>query len=888
MNGSTQDMIEPTAIEETPNQSKYDAVVNSTLYWVNKQAYYVALKEVLPTLKAENGAVLLYLINKVIDLSVSPPQIAKATEGAQKEAIMQVIAQFGLPATPSAYDIIVKNWPALFDWPLKMASVEVLSLAGSFHINAPKETVVTIQHFAFYKLIAEVQVAGEKGIGSTPRVLPINWPASAVVQDGTIRFLLHDTIIRSSIVGSVSVKAKGYDGTEQYAGSFNVSDSALQSLNINVDLRIPPVLKGAQTTRGAPSTASKKIRGRLVALSTACALKATVVVQAKATEDSAWTIESSGISDKTGNFALPYPYGSYTSAKALNSLDPASATVVAANASAPNGESISDAFLYILIKDPSTSKADGKEDDCNCNAPIKADRLPSPEELIQSNQFTQDLGGGCMNLSTPNRALREFNYAGLVRMTDPDVANYTLSARSSWVNGEEVVQYALTRHGKVSRKYIDIDNQVEWQDIDQIGQNTTLFQAVTVSTGHVLTYKSEFRADGYSLGNLLHSLPLAPGQKKQIVTFDSSHTLRGSEGQGMSQEERIEAQLTSERDVIDTIVGSIGENLRGQSDANTSGISASASASASYMGMSAAASVTGGSSNSNSTASQDSSRKTTGFFGEKIKQGVNQNAESFRAQNPSVVTTVQENQGYAAETFVVANHNHCHTITILHWEVLRHFAIFQELVDVEECIFIPFPLTRFTIANVSKWADDLVTHLRPLRSNTFLHPNVIGTAPRHPLARAFDAAERVRTNWALVDYPNSPYDAEPIQWTQGEMTITIDIPRPRTKYDGIQSLSITDDVVKAKFASLGALASFFWSVSSETPVREPWLPFSDTVLISLRLGRDGPRIHLRQFPVPQSQLARSPTRSDRLHSDLSAFQRIWPNHRSTCLLFGRA
>ena len=37
---------------------------------------------------------------------------------------------------------------------------------------------------------------------------------------------------------------------------------------------------------------------------------------------------------------------------------------------------------------------------------------------------------------------------------------------------------------------------------------------MTVSTGHVLHYKSEFRADGYSLGGLLYSLALAPGQKK--------------------------------------------------------------------------------------------------------------------------------------------------------------------------------------------------------------------------------------------------------------------------------------------------------------------------------------------------------------------------------------
>src|SRR5262249_42946517 len=66
------------------------------------------------------------------------------------------------------------------------------------------------------------------------------------------------------------------------------------------------------------------------------------------------------------------------------------------------------------------------------------------------------------------------------------------------------------------RERVDLDNVVAWQDDDS---RMTLFQAVTVATGHVLHYKSEFKADGYSLGDVVYSLPLAPGQKKEIVVF---------------------------------------------------------------------------------------------------------------------------------------------------------------------------------------------------------------------------------------------------------------------------------------------------------------------------------------------------------------------------------
>jgi hypothetical protein len=46
--------------------------------------------------------------------------------------------------------------------------------------------------------------------------------------------------------------------------------------------------------------------------------------------------------------------------------------------------------------------------------------------LIGSDSYTQDIGGSCVNLSTPNRTLSEFNYQAIVRTKDPDVANYRL------------------------------------------------------------------------------------------------------------------------------------------------------------------------------------------------------------------------------------------------------------------------------------------------------------------------------------------------------------------------------------------------------------------------------------------------------------------------------
>src|SRR5690349_15676550 len=129
--------------------------------------------------------------------------------------------------------------------------------------------------------------------------------------------------------------------------------------------------------------------------------------------------------------------------------------------------------------------------------------------------------------------------------------------------------YTLEREGmKRLRNRIDLNNPIVWEDD---GKQLSLYQAVTVATGHILHYKSEFKADGYSLGDLIYSLPLAPGQKKQIVVFDASHRLMGSETQSISQAERLAAGIANEREITSQLGGRISEQLRGSSSANTSG-----------------------------------------------------------------------------------------------------------------------------------------------------------------------------------------------------------------------------------------------------------------------------------------------------------------------------
>ena len=590
----------------------------------------------------------------------------------------------------------------------------------------------------------------------------------------------------------ITVKLTGVNGAPLWQKDFEADDMALQNLHIQIPLMRPNTLNSGGNL---PST-TKKLRGKVIQTGqNNHDLKGlTVLIQAKKNGDTLWSILCAATTDKNGNFSFPYPYGDYEEAQALLSLIPNSPTSVAIVSNRPN-ESVSDDFLYLMVSDDVLA-IHSEEDDCDCHSIQKAKRLPDQADLIESDEYTQDIGGGCVNLTTPNRTLREYAHQAIVRISDPNVANYTLEKKVDSVGN---IFFNLSGGSKaIERGTVNLENPIRWQDAPDSKSNLSLYQAVTVATGHILHYKSVFKADGYSLGDLLYSLPLAPGQKKQIVVLDSSHSLMGAESQVVSQGESLSANLINDRNITDQLSGGIGESLSGKSDASTSGISAGLGAAGSMGAFGASLGVSGGYSNSNSSASQNSSRDISQFFGERLRQTIMQNASSYRQLNASVVTTVKEGQQYAVTTESVANHNHCHALTMLYFEVLRHYAIYQELSFVEECVFVPLLMTNFTRENIGKWKDVLASHLLPLPSSTYLQPaKFLFFGRQHPLLKAFDANDRI-PDYANVEFPLGRYADEHMNEITGQLRLRIHIPRPKTRFDRILSFPVIKKTITSQ------------------------------------------------------------------------------------------
>ncbi|HEY2372950.1 MAG TPA: papain-like cysteine protease family protein [Gaiellaceae bacterium] len=971
LGGETADVLMlPTIRVDLDRRSMLEAVrgpLPASQYFVVSRARYVALRSKVEKDASDiTDALLLAVLSAMTVVVEGEPTYNDAAEPTVREWL-------GIQTSAAEADAVLtatkERFAELTDVKLTVPQIDQLTIAGEVTIQAPAGTKISAKDFAAFELAAEWRNVDSPAATQLTKRLP----SDVAVNANTAAFTLTDgVVLRNSVQDPVVVRVRGLDGTLLWSKEFARDDPALTKLQITVPIQ-------SRTTLTAPSTPplepDLRLRGRILTFEHDCVLKdALVLVQAKSSADSPWRVVGAATTDASGNFGMPYPYGDYVAAQAVVSLAPAQPVDIAIVADSGR-ETISEDFLYLLVRNPQCTPAVPSTEDCECSTVNKPNRLPDFSDLIGSDEYSQDIGGSCVNLSKPNRTINEFNFQAIVRASDPDVATYTLtrhetgletidvslvasliaagaaldmaaktartaaqSARdanpsvgadyslkamnAAWTHvsaldgafasnappitmtvladarthvqsviavltanknliesndlgtetpeARKVVAAAESLDGLVTlaidtaggaayydltggsqtrlRKPIAIDNPVQWQDAPErpvlalaagstgasanaftghammraaeknylkfqydprpssvTDPSATFAQAVSVATGHILHYTALFKADGYSLGDLIYSLPLAPGQKKEIVIFDSTQSLVGAETQAITQNERLAMGLVDERDITSQLAGSIAESLRGQSTAYTRGISAGFGTggqgyggTGAYGGSgSAVLGVAGGVAQAGSDATQDSSRDVAQFFGEKLRQSIMQNAEGYRQLNASVVSTVQQGQRYGVTSEVVANHNHCHALTMMYFEVLRHYAIFQELSSVEECIFVPLLLTRFTTENVAKWRDVLAPALLPMPSETYLQPFVemAGPGRQHPLIKAFDADQRIRTNYANVDFPAGAYDDEPIRFVKGSVDIRIDLKRPRTRYDRIKSLPVVTKTV---------------------------------------------------------------------------------------------
>ncbi len=330
------------------------------------------------------------------------------------------------------------------------------------------------------------------------------------------------------------------------------------------------------------------------------------------------------------------------------------------------------------------------------------------------------------------------------------------------------VYLAIRRVEEIERAYIQnhpgrvnlsVENSIDWDETPTIYENTT------IANGHILHFKQKWKADGYSLGDLLYSLPLAPCQEKQIAIVDWDRNELGARTEAQEISEELEAQISRDRDITEIMSSSFGESINASSTNKTKSTSAGIGGGiGGFLGgvvFGVAGGISHSGASSKSTATQNSSRNLSANSLNSLQDNTSQSASSLRSQRSIVIQTVGQNESVNVQTEVIKNNNHCHAMTVEYFEVLKHYAIEQELVDVQECLFVPMPMSHFDHNKVLRWKNTLrrAIYGRKLR-------------------RGFDAIERIESRYVNSDLPNGTYANEVIEEFTGHFTMSFELERP--------------------------------------------------------------------------------------------------------------
>ncbi len=272
---------------------------------------------------------------------------------------------------------------------------------------------------------------------------------------------------------------------------------------------------------------------------------------------------------------------------------------------------------------------------------------------------------------------------------------------------------------------------------------------------YVDDYKVSWYSLGHSLGEILYSLPLAPAESVKLAVIDWAWDSLTKRDENTRLTEELLHQTHRDRSITETVKAALKEMQHGSSfmggAAGSSG--ATGGADLGVVGLGAAVGNTwslGG-----STATSNGSRDLAAENVQRLSDSFSQASSTQRELNSTVVIQARQEEKESIQTRTFTNYNHSHTLTILYYEVLRHFRVTVEWVRRRPAILakVPEAIVKFE-------AVTLMAH-RFLLESALIDPS---------LKTAFDALEKqeiIREHQLLNNI--TPSDNWTAPWWEGNI-----------------------------------------------------------------------------------------------------------------------
>lgn len=239
----------------------------------------------------------------------------------------------------------------------------------------------------------------------------------------------------------------------------------------------------------------------------------------------------------------------------------------------------------------------------------------------------------------------------------------------------------------------------------------TLPKAATLGLGYVVRMNNVAIMEGYVRGNLVYSLPLAPGEEQRIAVVEREDRVTVQEREAMTYDEDQAYNEAAASDMEDTFSSAFDEAVNASSKMHSESKSGSFGLGTAIAGVGkiygfnvmsgggASGGYGAGSTTGSSSSSQDTSRDFVSRAAQSFSSNLARKASLKRRATRTSIRTATTSSREESTTRIIANRNHSHALTMQWFEVLRRFTVTTQVDGVDLVCLVPMELIPFAQPN---------------------------------------------------------------------------------------------------------------------------------------------------------------------------------------------
>lgn len=215
--------------------------------------------------------------------------------------------------------------------------------------------------------------------------------------------------------------------------------------------------------------------------------------------------------------------------------------------------------------------------------------------------------------------------------------------------------------------------------------------AATLGLGYVLWMSQQWKFTGLGLGDLVYSLPLAPGEQTEVAVFERTDTTQVFESESLTESQAEEQSALSDTSTAATFNSAFNEAASGGSSFQADSTSWSVGGSI----IIASGGAGGSSSSGNDSTWMQGQRDTAQSAAQTTHSAAENQAAARRSASRTGMRLATATESDSVTTKTITNHNHTRALTMQYWQVQRMFSVSTAIDGLTLACLIPMQIVRF-------------------------------------------------------------------------------------------------------------------------------------------------------------------------------------------------